>query len=472
MKTSEIALIPTPRVVTFAADGKTAPARGKPAVSVDPAASAHEEGYVLDISADGTVVIKGHDEAGAFYGLQTFTQLARQCEKSGVLPVVHIEDWPRFRWRGLMLDPARYFLTLDFLKRYVDLAAQYKLNRLHLHLTDDLGWTIEILQYPELTDMTRWPMTPASRNRGVYTQAELRELVAYAAERYVVVMPEIEMPGHNGIPAWALREQVLCSNNPCRDRATPWDENETYKWTEPCAASPTTQAVYENILREVLDVFPGPYIHLGADEYFGLAWAQCPECQALVQRVNLRQGETDELKRLFSNCLGSRDKYLVYRHLMTRMCDFVAAQGRQPVLWDDLAWRGTFPAKAVIMQWHYEGGHDAWQRIATPENPAAEAARAGRDAIIAPYSHLYFDLNSTLEAVHSLDPMPAGLSAPEQARILGPHAPLWNQPQLEMDARAFPRLYALAEIGWSPASPQDWAGFSHRVERHEAQRLR
>ncbi len=429
-----------------------------------------EEGYRLDVQPR-TVVLQAAKPAGLFYACQTLRQLLLFAPDAaagrGAVACLQIEDRPRFGWRGLMLDPARYFLSVSFLKRYVDLAAQYKLNRLHLHLTDDLGWTLEIRKYPELTDMARWPMTPANRNRGVYTQAEMRELVAYAAERNVILVPELELPGHNGIPGWTLRDQVLCPNNPCRDRGKVWDENETYKWVEPCVASPASQAVYTNILREVMDVFPGPYIHLGGDEYFGLAWAQCPDCQKLIETANLRRYDNTERKRRFSNCLGNREKYLLYRHLMTRMCDFVTLQGRRPVLWDDLSWQGDFPAGAVIMQWHYEGGGDAWQQIQHTVNPAAEAARAGRDAVIAPYSHLYFDLGSSLEAVYRFEPLPAGLTPQEQERILGPHAPVWNQRESAVDARTFPRLYALAELGWSPAAPRDWNAFRQRVDVHE-----
>ena len=433
-----------------------------------------EEGYWLTIEP-GLVFLRAAQPTGLFYGCQTLRQLlthrAAEDTAPAKLPCLEIEDQPRFPWRGLMLDPARYFLTPEFLRQYVDLAAFYKLNRLHLHLTDDLGWTIEIQRYPELTDMKRWPMTPATRNRGVYTQAELRALAAYAATRHVELVPEIEMPGHNAIPSWVFPNEVLCSNNPWRTRQKPYDENVTYQWTEPCVANPKTTEFYRNILREVIAVFPGPYVHLGGDEYFGLAWAQCPECRKLIETEGLRRGETEEVKRLFAHCSGNREKYLLYRHLMTGMCDFVRSRGRKPVLWDDLSWRGRFPEESVIMQWHYQGGHDAWQKIRTPENPAVEAARAGHDAVVAPYSHLYFDLGSTLEAVFGFNPMPAGLTAQQQSRILGPHAPVWNQRQNKTDAAVFPRMYALAEIGWSSEGPRDWLDFSSRVAVHEEHRF-
>jgi hexosaminidase len=447
-------------------------------LTASPAEHLGDEGYRLEIKPD-CIVIRAGKAAGAFYGCQTLRQLLSPgmmasptpaTASAWTMPCLTIEDKPRFAWRGLMLDPARYFLPLDLLKHYVDLMASYKLNRLQLHLTDDLGWTLEIQKYPELTDMSLWPMRPANRNRGIYTQAQMRELVAYAAQRHVMIVPEIEMPGHNGVPGWALRDKVLCSNNPYRDSNKAWDEKETHKWVEPCVASPAAQEVYENILSEVIDVFPSPYIHLGGDEYFGLAWDNCPACQKLIETENLRENDSVERKRLFSNCLGSKEKYLLYGHLMRRMCRFVTSKGRQPILWDDLSWQGDFPEDVTIMQWHYEGGGDAWQRIRHTKNPAAEAVKAGRDAVIAPYSHLYFDLGSTLKAVFHFDPLPAGLTDEQQKKILGPHAPVWEQPPQRLDARVFPRFYGLAEIAWSPSQPRDWPGFSQRVSRHEALR--
>jgi hypothetical protein len=158
-----------------------------------------------------------HARPGLFYGWQTLRQILAAADAAGVVPCTRIEDRPRFPWRGLMLDPARHFLPVPFLKRSVDLQAGYKFNRLHLHLTDDLGWTLESRRYPELADMARWAMTPPDRRRGVYTQAEMRERAAYAAARHVTLVPKIEMPGHNGVPGWLLRDRVLCPNNPWRD---------------------------------------------------------------------------------------------------------------------------------------------------------------------------------------------------------------------------------------------------------------
>lgn len=446
----------------------------------DTAETLGEEGYILDVMPD-RVVVRANKAAGLFYAVQTLRQLLLPKAvhpkdttlSNRSVPCARIEDRPRFRWRGLMLDPARHFLTTDFIKRYIDLLACYKLNRLHLHLTDHQGWTIESTKYPQLTDLSRWPMRSASLASGVYTRADVCDLVAYAASRHVLLVPEIEFPGHNAIPAWVMPAEVLCSNNPYRKHEKPWDEDAAIPWLEPCAANPKALEIYQNILREVMSLFPGPYVHIGGDEYFGVAWAQCPECQKLIVTEDLRRDETEALKRLFgvSGRLGSKNKYLLYRYLMMRMCDFVRSQGRQPVLWDDMAWRGRFPKGAVVMQWHYQGHRDPMQNVATPENPAVEAAVAGHDAIISPVSHLYFDRNTSPDALYHFDPTPAGLTLEQQSHILGPHAPVWNQRQIDVDGRVLPRLYALAEIAWAPGHIRDPQEFSRRVVVHEGQRV-
>jgi hexosaminidase len=428
-----------------------------------------EEGYILDVTPD-KIVIRANKAAGMFYAVQTLRQLLPQksveskdaTTSNGSVPCVRIEDRPRFRWRGLMLDPARNYLTVDFLKRYIDILASYKMNRLHLHLTDTQNWTVEIKKYPQLTNMSRWPV-PADHARGVYTQDDLRKLVAYAASRHVMLVPEIEMPAHSTIPCWVMSDK--------------WDSGAAVPWLEPCAANLKTQEFYKDVLREVMAIFPSPYIHIGGDEYHGFAWEQCPNCQKLIATKNLRRGETEELKRLFGadGRLGSKEKYLLYRYLMTQMCDFVCSQGRQPVMWDDMAWRGQYPKGAVVFQWHYKDLLDWMLKVKTPENPAVEAAKAGHDVVIGPASHLYFDAleskGATPGKVYDFDPMPAGLTLEQQARILGPEALVWSHRQVEIDGQTFPRLYALAEIGWTPWQIRGLNEFLQRIAVHEKQRV-
>ena len=371
-----------------------------------------------------------------------------------------------------MLDPARHFLSKEFVKRYIDLLAFYKLNRLHLHLTDAEGWRIEIKRYPELTDVSRWPRKLADRKQDDYRQQDIREIVAYAAARHVMVVPEIDMPGHNSVATFVLPELLLCPNNPYRPGNKPWDDKESYKWMEPCTASPKAMAVYQNILDEVIQLFPAPYIHLGGDEYFGLAWDRCPDCQRLLDTEHLRAGETSEMKRLYAKSIGSKRKYLWYRWWMAKMCDYVRAQGRKPILWDDLAWRGRFSEGVTILQWHSPRCHDGWlnRSYGADENPVAEAALAGRDAIVAPCDHLYFNdgegVDSSPKAIYQVDIVSPSLPLEKRRHILGPHGCVWEQPQEDVDKWVIPRLYSLAEIACSPRKSRT-GKFSRHMRQHQ-----
>jgi hexosaminidase len=445
------------------------PAEKSIVLRIDPALkSLGPEGYALTIAPD-RVEMRAAESAGLFYACQTLRQLVPAAAADGPrsVPCVRIEDKPRFAWRGLMLDPARCFLDVKLLKRYIDVLAEYKMNRLHLHLTDDDAWTLEIKRYPELTDSRRWPMKPAVHNGGFYRQDDIRELVAYAATRHVMLVPEIESPAHNAVLATALREKILCRNNPYRSGTKPFDPKASYEWTEPCAASPAAFEVYKNILDETMGLFPSPYVHLGGDEYFGRTWEACPDCRTLVDKENLRRFDTPELKRLFAKCQGSPDKYLVYRFWMTKLCDYVRSQGRQPILWDDLAWRGDFPAGVAIMQWHYRGGPDGAQHVATPEDPAIEAASAGRPVIAVPFGCLYFDYDRPMELVYRFEAVPASLPADRRQLILGPQAAAWAMAPNVLERRVFPRLYALAEVGWSSAESRNWRDFVRRLEQRD-----
>jgi hexosaminidase len=449
----------------LATDSSTAVAASRPIIlKIDSALTRlGKEGYQLNITPS-RVEMAAADNAGLFYACQTFRQLMPPPSAGGTatrslaIPCVQIEDSPRFAWRGLMLDPARYFLDKALLKRYIDLLAMHKMNRLQLHLTDAENWTIEIRRYPQLT----------KRTENVYRQDDIRELVRYAAARHVLLVPEIESPGHSSIPGTVLRQHILCRNNPylLPNASGKPAADKIWQWIEPCVANPGAFEFYRNVLDEVMDLFGSPYVHLGGDEYFGLAWETCPDCRALLEKENLRQLDTPELRRLFASCLGSKEKYLLYRYWMARLCDHVRCKGRQPILWDDLAWRGKFPAGAIIMQWHYKNGHDYWQNVTTPENPAVEAALAGHAAITVPFSHLYFDLKPSLETVYRFEPMPDSLPAGQRELILGPHAAAWAQPAAQLDKAVFPQLYALAELGWSQRERRNWSTFAPRCENH------
>ena len=219
---------------------------------------------------------------------------------------------------------------------------------------------------------------------------------------------------------------------------------------------------------EVIALFPSPYIHVGGDEYFGRAWKLCPNCQKRIQDANLAAEDTAELRTLFAKCTGDNTKYLLYRDMMRRVCAMVVAKGRVPMIWDDLSWRGTFPPGSVINQWHYQGGMDYMEFVPTPESPAVEAATAGHDVVVSPFSHLYFDLGDprNTELVYQCEPMPVGLTPDQAKHILGPHAPAWNQPEARADEMIFPRLVALAEVGWTQKEARDWSGFVARSRTH------
>lgn len=441
------------------------------------AADASEPGeYSLDVTRK-EITITASTSTGIFYGIQTLRQLimlsslAEDNEKDISIKSISIIDEPRFQWRGVMLDPARYFLPVDLLKKYISSMAFYKLNRLQLHLTDDLGWTVEMIRYPELNRQEDWPQTPSTRNRGMYTRQQLKDLVTYAAERHITIIPELELPGHNAIVGWVKRD-ILCPTNPYRkpDAVFPNNEaadNHAPEWMEPCVGNEQTLKVYENILGEFMEIFPSEYIHIGGDEYYGHAWASCPDCQRLVSEKNLNEYDSKELQDLYSNCKGDKKKYLIYRYLMTHLANFVSSEGRTPILWDDLSWRSKFPEDVIIMQWHYKGGYDYWQLTKTPQNPAFEAASSGRRAVISPFSHLYFDLGSTLKDVYLFDPIPEELTNSELRNlILGPHAPVWNQPVDAVFSKSFPRFYALSEIGWAFNSKKDFEDLKNRVRTH------
>ena len=257
------------------------------------------------------------------------------------------------------------------------------------------------------------------------------------------------MPGHSLIPVLTFREQMLCPNNPYRSPDKAWQPDKAGKndgtpsavqWQEPCAASPRAREIYRNILDEVMAIFPSPFIHLGGDEYFGQAWEQCPDCQRVVETEHLRDGDNPRLRELFAHCLGSKQKYLLYRWWVSKMCDFVRSRGRWPVLWDDLSWEGKYPRDAVVMQWHYQGGRDAYQQVDTPNNPAAEAALLGHDTIMVPFSHLYLDHDSTLADVYRLSLVPAGMPLNAQRHFWPPCRALGNGGRSRGQVRLSPHL--------------------------------
>lgn len=402
------------------------------------------EEYTLNIRPDG-VDITGGSPAGVFYAFQTLRQLlpvaVARGEKAGVieLPVAEIADKPHFAHRGGMLDVCRHFFTADDVKTFIDILAMHKLNRFHWHLTDDQGWRIEIKQYPKLTEVGAFrdrcnlqAEADAPKDSvpygGFYTQDEIRDIVQYAAKRFITVIPEIEMPGHASA-ALASYPYLGCKGEGYVVPSTWGVKADVY-----CAGNDSTFRFIEGVLSEVVELFPSEYIHIGGDECPKINWQQCPACQ---QRI-----KTEKLKN--ENELQS--------YFMQRAEKFLAGKGRKIVGWDEIL-EGGISETATVMSWRGSAG-------------GIEAAKKGNHAIMAPNSHCYLDYYQTdktetepksigghlpIEKVYSLDPY-EGLNADEQQYILGVQGNLWTEFISEFDHAEYmllPRLAALAEVGWS-----------------------
>ena len=338
------------------------------------------------------------------------------------LPCVTIEDQPRFVWRGLMLDSGHDFQRKEFVLRFIDLMAVHKFNLFHWHLTDLGTWSIEIKGWPKLLD-------PATHNQGVkpghYTQEEIREVVRYAAERHITVMPEIDMPGHEP-PALLAYPEFDC---PLPLNGRPWSF---------CVGNEKTYAFLEEVLAQVTELFPGNYVHVGGDECPKGRWLQCPVCQARMKAENLQTGE--ELQSYF----------------IKRIEKFLRTKNRRLVGWDEIL-EGGLPSDATVMSWRGVKGGIA-------------AAQAGHDVVMAPTAWTYFDYpNTTVEKVYSFEPVPKELSAEQGKHILGAQAQMWtdkHEPEELIDARVYPRAAALSEVVWSPAASRNYDAFADRLRRH------
>jgi hexosaminidase len=430
------------------------------------------EAYQL--SADGRLVrIDGASEAGLFWGAQTFRQLLgpevfRRAPVTGrtawEVPAVTVRDAPRFRWRGLLLDVARHFMPKEGVLRYLDLMAAHKLNVFHFHLTDDQGWRIEIKRYPKLTETASWrarskfghrasPLWEEKPHGGYYTQDDIREIVAYAAERHITVVPEIDVPGHSQAAIAAYPE---LGNTDVVDTTalTVWDN-----WgisANVLAPTDTTLRFYEGVFEEVLELFPGQFIHVGGDECRKEQWTESVTAKNRIADLSL--ADEDELQSWF---IGHFDAWL-------------AARGRRLIGWDEIL-EGGLAKGAAVSSWRGYGGGIA-------------AARAGHDVVMCPEQYVYLDHRQapgedepvpigfvrTLEDVYRFEPVPDGLTEAEARHVLGTQANVWTEvleDAARVDYQAFPRLAAFAEVAWSrlPApAERDFAGFERRMTAHYA----
>ena len=429
-----------------------------------------EEEYSINIGKDGAVV-----EAGALngfvYACETLKQMlpaavygGKKAKADWVLPYVSIFDSPRFAYRGMHLDCSRHFWSIEETKRYLDIMTAYKMNRFHWHLTDDQGWRIEIKAYPRLTEVSAWRdgtvikkdwnSNDGIRYGGFYTQDELRDIVDYAAERGITVIPEIDLPGHM-VAALAAYPELGCTGGPYKV----WDRWGIAKDIL-CAGNEEVFTFLENVLAEVIDIFPSEYIHIGGDECFDpwdknaiYPWDECPKCAARMRKLGIKK--------------GPEAKHLLQNYVTARVQDFVNSKGRKIIGWDEIL-EGELTEGSTIMSWRGTAG-------------GIKAAAKGFDAVMTPYNYVYFDYYQSmerdkepfgiggylpLENVYVYEPYD-GLAEGAEDHILGVQANLWTEyistPE-HLEYMLLPRMCALSEIQWCSAENKDYARFDASLD--------
>lgn len=423
--------------------------------TVDADTSLGGASYALSVAGE-FVVIRAREQAGSFYGVQTLLQLLPSeifaskpvRDVHWTIPCVQIADAPRFDWRGLMLDCSRTFQSLEYLRQTIDRMAVYKLNVLHLHLTDDQGWRLEIKKYPELT--AKGGFFPAKYNepashQGFYTQEQMKDLVAYAAARHITIVPEIELPGHS-LAALSVLPHLSCTGGPFE--IYPFFKGPGITPDIFCAGQEETFEFFSNVLAEVIDIFPSKYIHIGGDEAPKARWKACPACQKCIKDEGLKNEA--ELQSWF----------------IRRAERMVAAKGRRLIGWDEIAEGGLSP-NAAVMWWRAKSGQSGTEIVKS-------ALQNGHETVMSPNTYCYFDYTyqrtDTLRA-YSFEPIPPELDAAQAGLVLGLQACFWSHIDREpdqVDYQLFPRLLAIAERGWSPKDTRDPADFSRRITAHAA----
>lgn len=438
--------------------------------SIQPSGKIAEEGYNLTINKDG-IKITASSGAGLFYGLQTLMQLFPATASAGEkieLPHVTINDKPELKWRGSMLDVARHFFPVSFVKKYIDMIAAYKLNTFHWHLTEDQGWRIEIKKYPKLTEISAFrdeSVIGAQQlykskddfkfdgipHGGFYTQDEIREVVAYAQERHVTIVPEIEMPGHS-TAILAAYPELACKPGDY-DVITTWGV-----FPDIVCPSEETFQFFENVLAEVVELFPGEYVHIGGDEAPKDRWKE----SALVKDIIKKEGldNVEQVQGWFNQ----------------RIEKFLNSKGKKLIGWDEILEGGITPG-ATVMSWRGEEG-------------GIEAAKHGNTVVMAPTSHMYFDYGQNpvphhedeplmiccyvpIEKVYSYNPYPQELTSQQHKYILGVQANLWTEyitTPNKVEYMIFPRMLALSEVAWTPHEKKNYDNFVERMS-HQFPRL-
>ena len=425
------------------------------------------EQYVIDIQPKAARV-EASALNGFVYACETLKQMLPaaiygstvKADAGWVLPCAHIEDQPRFAYRGMHLDPCRHFFTIEETKRYLDVMAAYKLNRFHWHLTEDQGWRMEVKAYPKLTEVGAWRngtvikkdwgSNDGIRYGGFYTQEQMKEIVAYAAERGITVIPEVDLPGHM-VAALAAYPQLGCTGGPY-EVWTRWGVAPDIL----CAGNEEIYTFLEAVLTELIDIFPSEYIHIGGDEAFneemGIPWDHCPKCAAKMKELGIKK--------------GPMAKHYLQNYVTARMQDFLNSKGRKIIGWDEIL-EGNLAPGATVMSWRGVSG-------------GIEAAKKGFDAIMTPNSFMYFDYYQSeerdkepfgiggflpVEDVYAYEPF-EGLEESAQSHILGVQANLWTEyiatPE-HLEYMLLPRMCALSEIQWCQAGKKDYYRFNQSL---------
>ena len=422
---------------------------------------ANAEGYKLDADAK-QIRIAGASAAGVFYGIQTLRKslpLVNGKASKVSIPAVHIADAPRFAYRGTHLDVSRHFVTADSVRQFIDMLALHNINRFHWHLTDDQGWRIEIKKYPLLTQIgSKRAQTVIGHNSGkydgkpysgFYTQKQIRDIVKYAADRYITIVPAIDLPGHMQA-ALAAYPDMGCTGGPY-EVWQKWGVSDNVL----CAGNDKTLTFIDNVLKEITQLFPSKYIHVGGDECPKTQWQKCPKCQARIKALNLEAKD------------GHSAEERLQSYIITHASNYLKSLGRNTIGWDEIL-EGGLAEGATVMSWRGESGGIA-------------AAKQHHDVVMTPNSYLYFDYYQSLdkaneplaiggylplETVYSYEPMPKELTADEARHIIGVQANIWTEymPTFkQMQYMALPRLAALSEVQWSQPALKDYTSFTNRL---------
>lgn len=436
-----------------------APASNSINLSVNEAIS-NPEGYQLAVT-DDRISIEGGTEAGVFYGIQTLRKSipAMSQGRDIELPAIAITDAPRFKHRGMMMDVSRHFFPVDSVKSFIDVLALHNMNTLHWHLSDDQGWRIEIKKYPKLTEIgSQRKETVIGRNSGkydgtpyggFYTQDEIRDVIDYAAQRFITIIPEIDMPGHQ-LAALTSYPELGCTGGPYAVWPQWGVADEVI-----CAGNEKSMQFLEDVLGEVIDLFPSEYIHVGGDECPKVRWKSCPKCQARIKAEGLK-----------SDKKHTAEEYL-QSYVISRMEKFVESKGRHIIGWDEILEGGLAP-NATVMSWRGVAG-------------GIEAAKQNHDVIMTPNTYLYFDYYQStdiendplaiggyvpLETVYNYEPVPASLTDDQKKHIIGVQANIWTEyiPTLShFQYMAMPRMAALSEVQWSAPDKKNYDCFRNRL---------